>query len=233
MTEAVRDLPGPLTLHGHFTSLPTGKVALMLRLCGLNFEYREVKLFDDEHHDDAFGALNAFRQVPVLARGDRLIVQSAVILLHLAEETGRFLGRSHEDRTRILEWLFFDSDMVASIRVPRTLTRIFDRPDESIIEYHRQRGLNALRTMEEALAVRPFLCGPEPTIADVAVFPVIDNAGEAGIDVTEFEAVVEWLGRMRSLPGSLNHYDLMACYTRVDMSTTPASRAKRLRGDAS
>ena len=57
-----------------------------------------------------------------MQRGRSYIRQSAAILLYLSELSGKFGGRSDAEKRAILEWLFFDADMVASLRISRTLT---------------------------------------------------------------------------------------------------------------
>jgi glutathione S-transferase len=227
---ARREPKGRLTLWGHFTSLPTGKAVLMLSLCKLPFVFREVALFDREQHGEEFSRLNPARQVPVLQRGRSYIRQSAAILLYLSELSGKFGGRSDAEKRAILEWLFFDADMVASLRIPRTLTIIFDGRQPEVCAYHRERGRKALALLDDVLRERPFVVGRQPTVADIAMFPVIDNAGEADVEIASFRGVKAWRRRMLELPGCMNHYTLMERYTAVDMTSTPAALAAEKSG---
>jgi glutathione S-transferase len=214
-----------MTLWGHFTSLPTGKVVLMFSLCDIPFEFREVALFDHEQDGCEFAKINPARQVPVLRHGRSYIRQSAVILIYLAEQSGKFGGESDAQRRAILEWLFFDADMVASLRIPRTLTRIFDGRRPEVCDYHRERGRKALVQLDEILRRSAFIVGRKPTLADIAMFPVIDNAAEADVETVCLAGIEAWRRRMLELPGCLNHYPLMQRYTTFDMSETPAARA--------
>lgn len=222
---ARRKPKGQMTLWGHHTSLPTGKALLMLSLCDLPFVFREVALFDREQYGDRFSRINPARQVPVLRHGRNYIRQSAVILLYLSELSGKFGGRDEAEKRAILEWLFFDADMVASLRIPRTLTIIFDGRQPEVCAYHRERGRKALSQLDEILRKRTYLVGRRPTLADIAMFPVIDNAGDAQVDTTSFTGIEAWRRRMLSLPGCLNHYELMRQYTSVEMDKTPAAIA--------
>ena len=71
-------------LYGSFLSAPSYRVALMLRLCGLRFDYRHVDLAAGEHKSPEFREINRFGQVPALRHGGRVYVQSNAILQHLA-----------------------------------------------------------------------------------------------------------------------------------------------------
>ncbi len=227
---ARRKPKGRITLWGHYTSLPTGKAALMLSLCDLPFAFREVALFDREQEGEEFSRINPARQVPVLQHGRNTVRQSAVILLYLAQLSGRFGGQNEAEKRAILEWLFFDADMVASLRIPRTLTIIFDGRVPEVCEYHRERGRKALLRLDEILRRRPFIVGRKPTLADIAMFPVIDNAAEAGVETASLDGIEGWKHRMLGLPGCLNHYKLMERYTAFDMNRTPAALAAAAAG---
>ena len=59
------------TLYGSPHSLPTYKVALMLRLSGQPFSFRYVSFQKQMHRTPEFLALSRWGQVPVLLDGDR------------------------------------------------------------------------------------------------------------------------------------------------------------------
>jgi hypothetical protein len=68
------------TLYGSPHSLPTYKVALMLRLSGEPFRFRYVSFQKGMHQTAEFLALSRWRQVPVLVDGTRAYLQSAAIV---------------------------------------------------------------------------------------------------------------------------------------------------------
>jgi glutathione S-transferase len=79
-------------LHGSPHSLPTYRVALMLRLCGTAFRYRYVSFQRRMHLTPEFRALSRWGQVPVLEHDGRVLLQSAAILEYLSETFNRFAG---------------------------------------------------------------------------------------------------------------------------------------------
>ncbi len=66
------------TLYGSPHSLPTYKVALMLRLSGEPFSFRYVSFQKGMHKTPEFLALSRWAQVPVLVDGGRTYLQSAL-----------------------------------------------------------------------------------------------------------------------------------------------------------
>src|SRR3954447_14358230 len=80
------------TLYGSPHSLPTYKVALMLRLSGAPFSFRYVSFQKGMHRMPEFLARSRWGQVPVLLEGERVHLQSAAIVEHLAKTLGRFQG---------------------------------------------------------------------------------------------------------------------------------------------
>src|SRR5438309_4265879 len=92
-----------LTLYGSPHSLPTYKVALMLRLSGEPFSFRYVSFQKGMHKTPEFRALSRWGQVPVLLDGERVYVQSSAIIEHLAEALGRFRGPDPSARQAVRE----------------------------------------------------------------------------------------------------------------------------------
>ena len=68
------------------------KAALTMELSGYDWEPVFVDFFNGETRSTAFREINAMGEVPVLREVDLTLSQSAVIQLHVAEQTGKFLG---------------------------------------------------------------------------------------------------------------------------------------------
>jgi glutathione S-transferase len=62
---------------------------------------------------------------------------------------------------------------------------------------------NVLTVLESRLSGRQWLVGATVTVADVAMYPYIALAPEAGIDLQPFPEVRAWLSRTQALPGYL------------------------------
>lgn len=65
----------------------------------------------------------------------------------------------------------------------------------------RERSDIALKLYNDRLKGRDWIALDHPTIADVAAFPAISQAGDGDISLDGFDAIQRWLERMRKLPG--------------------------------
>jgi glutathione S-transferase len=196
-----------LTLHGFHLSLPSAKVALMLTLVGAKWNYRHVDLRAGAQKLADHLRLNRFAQVPVLVDGDEVIVQSNVILQYLADKFGAFGGANAHERRRIAEWLAWDLDRMTAVGQARFLRR--NAPDSPALPFLFGRGEQALEMLDRHLGTSKFLAGPNPTIADIAVFPWIATAEEAQYDAARYPNIRDWGQRMMKLPGIAHPYALL------------------------
>src|SRR4051812_16974602 len=154
------------TLYGSPHSLPTYKVALMLRMSGEPFSFRYVSFQKGVHKAPEFLALSRWGQVPVLVDGKRVHLQSAAIVEHLAETLGRFQGAAAATRQAVREWLYWNVDVLFppifncySLQLgQRKLLPI--NVDPAIADYHRRRAETALTTLDGHLAHDNYLCSP-------------------------------------------------------------------------
>src|SRR5688500_5996911 len=86
------------------------KAALMLNLCGADWEPRFVDYFNGETRTPTYRAeVNEMGEVPVLEHGGKRFTQSGVILDYLAQRFGRFGWSNDDDRREILRWTLFDN----------------------------------------------------------------------------------------------------------------------------
>ena len=213
--KAARKPADRLVLYGLHLSLPSCKVGLMLSLCGARFDYKHVDLMAGENKRPEFLAKNRYGQVPVLQDGETYLCQSNVILQYLAEKYGRFGGRTAAERLRVCEWLAWDLDRMASgLGFARAATR-FWKQEPPVMDFFRARGEQALATLDRQLGGSKFVAGPQPTIADVAIFPWVATAEEGGFDVARYPNVRDWAERMLKLPGAAHPYAIMPKEDRV------------------
>src|SRR5258708_7412701 len=138
------------TLYGSPHSLPTYKVALMLHLAGEPFSFRYVSFQKGMQRAPEFQALSRWGQVPVLIDSERVYLQSAAIVEHLAETLGRFQAADPVTRQAVREWLYWDVDALfppifASYSVQLGQRKLLPISVEPMIaDYHRARAETAL-----------------------------------------------------------------------------------------
>jgi GSH-dependent disulfide-bond oxidoreductase len=93
---------------------PNGiKVSTMLEETGLAYEPHLVRLSDEDVKSPAFLSLNPNNKIPAIIDphgpdGKPMgLFESGAILIYLADKTGKFIGRTPEERYRIIQWVMF------------------------------------------------------------------------------------------------------------------------------
>ena len=209
---------GRFTLYGNATSGPTYTAALMLSLCRHPFSYIHINLREGAHKQPDYLVKNRYGQVPALRDGQRqmVLVQSASILLHLAEELGKFESKNPLERQRIREWMFWQWDKL-SVPVYRLRARnrgLRQFGDEIRIMYDTE-AKAALAVLEQELGKSEWVVGKRPTVADISIYGVIRYAPEANVDVSHYPHVMAWKQKFEALPGFGTPEDLLPLESRL------------------
>ena len=188
------------------------KCALALTLAGVAWEPVFVDFFHGATRSPAFRALNPMGEVPVLEDGDRVLTQSGVILLDIAERAGRLGGDSAADRAQILRWLFWDNHKLSTqIGTVRFLMNFLpaDKRPEGVVPFLQGRLRAAYGVLDAHLAGRDWMVGDGPTIADLSCCGYLYYPEPFGFDRAEWPRIDAWLARIAALPGWKHPYDLM------------------------
>jgi glutathione S-transferase len=187
------------------------KAALMLELCGADWQPRRVDFFKGETRSSEFrSGLNAMGEVPVLEHDGRRLSQSGVILHYLAERLDRFGGASEEERREILRWILFDNHKFTSYAATyRFLLRFAKTGEPAVMAFLRTRVSGAYSVVEQHLAQRQFLVGERPTIADLSLVGYLFYRDELDLDWSAWPHLVRWTERVAALPRWKQPYDLM------------------------
>lgn len=186
------------------------KAALMLNLCGADWEPRFVDFFKGEQRTPEYRAINAMGEVPVLEHGERRLSQSGVILDYLAGRFGKFRWADEDERLEILRWLFWDNHKLTSyIATLRFLTQFVQSGETTVIDFLRGRMKAALTILDGHLDGRRFAVAERPTIADISMCGYLFWPDEFGVSWDDYPHIGAWLERIRALPGWGHPYELM------------------------
>ncbi|MDA0228661.1 MAG: glutathione S-transferase family protein [Proteobacteria bacterium] len=195
-------------LYGHYISIPSCKVGLMLSMGGIPHSYHHVDLMKGEHKEPAFLGLNRFTQVPVIVHAGKTICQSDVILVYLAEQFTSLDGSTENERLRVREWLCWQADRLWNITRARSQIK-FQNGAPAVVEQLQKASRDALGVLDAHLAGGEFIVGGSPTIADVACFTVVAYVADAEIDIAEWPAIIAWQARMAARDGCGNWDEIM------------------------
>jgi glutathione S-transferase len=144
------------------------KLALMLTLCGQDFEPVWTDFGGGVTRTAEWRQnVNPMGEIPVLEVDGERLTQTAPILLGLAEQYGRFGTETAKEKFELLRWLFWDNHKLtgymATYRFHRTFT---SSPDPQVLKYFRWRLDDFLSVLEQHLQQNAFAIGERPTVAD-------------------------------------------------------------------
>ncbi|MDB6180053.1 glutathione S-transferase family protein [Paracoccus fistulariae] len=185
------------------------KAALTMELAGYDWSPVYVDFFNGEARSPEFRALNEMCEVPVFREGDLTLTQSAVIQLHIAETTGKFLGA---DRNEVLRWLMFDNHKLSGQAGPVRFLMNFLPPEkrpQPAIDFLQGRLKATYQVLNSHLEGRDWVADSAPTIADFACCGYLFYPEPFGFDRKDWPHIDRWLDGIAALPGWKHPYDLM------------------------
>ena len=188
-------------LHGTCLSGHTHRVQLFLHLLDLPYTFADSPA--DVRASSAFRAMNPLGQVPVLQDGGVALVDSNAILVYLAKRYapgGAWLPADAIGAARVQRWL---SQAAGEIMFGPAAARVSARFYDTGVPPALSQALAArvLGLMDGELAAHDWLAGAAPTIADVACYSYVAHAPEGGIALDAYPRVLDWIERVRALPG--------------------------------
>jgi glutathione S-transferase len=177
------------------------KGRLILSLLGLEHELVPVDLSSGEHKSPAFLKLNPLGQVPVLTDGDVVIRDAQAILVYLARRYGGedWLPLEAEAMSRVVQWLSTAANEIQHGLA--TARRHFLFKAQIDLELANQTAHQILQILDKHLQERNWLECDRPTLADVACFPYVGLAPDGKISLEAYPHVVNWIDRIKKLPG--------------------------------
>ena len=197
-----------LTLYNMPLALNCYKVRLLLSLLRVPYEKRPIDLLTGDHQTPEFLALNPFGQLPVLTDGEVVLRDSQAILVWLARKFGgeRWMPTEPNAEALVNAWL---SAAAFELRLGPYDARLAKHFPWLAINASTvvEQSARALRLFDQRLAGREWIALDHPTVADVAAYPAIAQAGDGDISLEGYPAVLAWAARMQTLPGFVGLLD--------------------------
>jgi GST-like protein len=194
---------------------PNGvKASIMLEETGLPYEPHLVRFDAQDPRSPEYLSLNPNNKIPAILDphgpgGAPLpLFESGAILIYLAEKTGRFLPSDPAGRYRAIQWLMFQMGGIGPMFGQVGFFNKFagkDYEDKRPRDRYVAEARRLLRVLDDRLDARPWICGEEYTIADIATFPWVRNLigfYEAGdlVRIAEFPNVTRALEKFLARP---------------------------------
>ena len=176
------------------------KVLAGLKLAGADYSIKRFDYFQAEQKSPEFVSINPNAAFPALRDGDFVLWESNAILQYAADKVGNTSAYPTDLKTRadINRWLLWESSswfgscyvyLVENCVKPL----LGDTTDESILSNEEDNFHKLAGILDTRLSNSKFLCGNEPTIADVAVAAPMHLHGWAKLPLSEHPNLVRWM----------------------------------------
>jgi GST-like protein len=168
-------------------SLPTPngvKVSIMLEEIGLPYEAHRVDFATNDQKSPEFLSLNPNGKIPAIIDPDGPggaplpLFESGVILVYLAEKTGRLVPADEAGRYRIRQWVAFQVGGPGPMFGQVGFFNKFDGrriEDKRPLDRYVAESRRLLGVLEGQLGQHEWIAGDEYSIADIATFPWVRN----------------------------------------------------------
>ena len=187
-------------------SLPTPngvKISIALEELGLPYEPHLVSFQTDDQFTPEFLSLNPNNKIPAIIDPDGPggaplpLFESGAILVYLAEKTGKLIPQDPARRYETLQWVMFQMGGIGPMFGQVGFFHKFagkDYEDKRPRDRYLAESKRLLGVLEQRLSGRGWIMGDEYTIADIAIWPWVNNlvgfygAGEL-VGFSEFKEV--------------------------------------------
>ena len=192
-----------MRLYGDSLSGNCYKIKLLAAVLEIKLDWIHIDILAGETRTPEFLKRNPTAKIPVLECDDgRYLFESNAILNFLATDT-EFLSKDVFEYAKIQQWQFFEQySHEPYIAVARYIAKYLGLPKEREAEYlsKQEGGHKALQDMEQQLQQTLYLVGNRPTTADICLFGYTHVAEEGGFELGTYQAIIEWIDRIQSLP---------------------------------
>lgn len=181
-----------------------GRVYWMLEEIGLEYEPVKINMREKEHKGEAYLKLNPNGKVPCLTDGDFVIWESMAINNYLADKYAPdLLGKTPEIRGHAQQWSYWSILELQKHIIDIFIQKIFvpdDRRDTQVIEKAEKQIPPLLKTLDNHLAGKHHIAGPQFTIADINVASIVGITSAIQFDISEYKNIQHWLHTVHTRP---------------------------------
>lgn len=201
----------------YYAPTPNGhKITLFLEETGLPYRLHRVDTHSGEQFQPAFLAISPNNKIPAIVDTQPVdggvplsLFESGAILQYLAEKSGKLLGKELRERTRTLQWLFWQmAGFGPMLGQNHHFTHFAPQPVPYAIERFQQETRRLYGVLNTQLAKQAYLSGEHYSIADIATYPWVVAHERQRIDLADYPAVQIWFERIKNRPATQRAYAL-------------------------
>ena len=175
---------------------PNGrKIAIALEELELMYTVRALQLGKMEQKQDWYLSINPNGRIPSIIDHDAddfVVIESAAILIYLAEKTGKLMPSDPKGRSLVLQWLMFQ---MGNLGPMQGQAHVFYRYAPEKIGYAIDRYQRETRRLYEVLNTRlkrNRYLGEDYSIADIATYPWVASHDWAGVHIEDLPHLARW-----------------------------------------
>ncbi len=193
-----------MKLYGHPFSNAARRVQMLCEECAIPYSYQQVDLMNGEQSTPAFLAMNPNAKVPVIDDEGFFLWESQAIMRYLCDKhkAQTWYPAEPKARAQVEAWLDWNQTRLGPEAGKIMFNTFFavDKGNPQAIEDAKKWLLKILPVMNGELSKRKFLCGDQPTIADIAVATNLAYLEMCKHDLGPYPAVTKWFDAMKGRP---------------------------------
>ena len=198
-----------IDLYGHPWSAPTREVRI---LCAeLRIDHRFIEVKQAEAGDYLPEALNPACKVPMLDADGFILGEAHAILRYLATTCGgqAWYPAEPQARAKVDQWLDWQALRLGRLAAQLARERHFKpggADEAACAEAERLLAL-ILPELDLELNAAPYVCGAQPTLADIAIFTSVEYLRLAGFALSSLDALAAWFATCTGRPAWGGQHD--------------------------
>ena len=186
---------------------PNGrKIHIMLEECGLPYKAHPINIGKGEQFGANFLEISPNNRIPAITDSDGpngepiSLFESGAILLHYAEQAGKFIPSDSKGRVEVLQWLFFQMAHVGPMLGQNHHFRIYS-PEKIpyAIDRYTKEAARIYGVIDKRLSEFEFVTG-DYSIVDMAIYPWIRGHKLQGQDLDIFPNLKRWFFELDDRP---------------------------------
>ncbi|MGI9250184.1 MAG: glutathione S-transferase family protein [Pseudohongiellaceae bacterium] len=188
---------------------PNGrKVSIMLEEVGLPYTVFPIDIMKGDQHEEPFATLSPNHKIPIIVDHEAGIhlMESAAMLMYLAQKTGKLMSQGGKQFWNEMQWLMFQ---VAHIGPMLGQTHHFVKFNPGKSPYAEERyqteTTRLYQVLEQRLANRHYICD-DYSIADIATWPWISRFDYQQINLRDYPKLCDWYLRIAERPAVQRGY---------------------------
>jgi GST-like protein len=186
-------------------STPNGhKASCTLEELSLPYEVHSIDLGSGDQKTDSFLKISPNGRIPAIvdrSENNLAIFESAAIMIHLAEKTGKLLPTDTAGRARVMQWLMFQMGGIGPMMgQANVFYRYFPEKIQPAIDRYQNECRRLFEVLDSRLSENEWLAD-DYSIADIANWCWVRIYKWSGVSREGLPHLDRWLNSLKERPG--------------------------------